>query len=261
MGAVSHHLEAAGLATTGISLIREQTERMRIPRALWVPFELGRPFGAPDQPDFQRRVLRASLALLERTDGPVVLADFADEAPTGPDEGPWVCPISFHPSPSTEPDLVAAVKAEIGSLAPWAELGPSRPPTSGLQLPEIVDLLHRLADPDGTTAGGDQGRLLIESVRLAADDLRAWYLDAAVRQPGRAPSAELARWFWRDTAAARLLGALAGRLVDHHDPVVRGWAARGLVPRDHWDAIVPRPASDGEPEPRSPEPPPGAQGR
>ena len=28
---------------------------MRLPRFLWVPFELGRPFGAPNEPDFQRR--------------------------------------------------------------------------------------------------------------------------------------------------------------------------------------------------------------
>jgi len=31
-----------------------------------VPFELGRPFGAPDEPDFQRRVLRDLLGLLAR---------------------------------------------------------------------------------------------------------------------------------------------------------------------------------------------------
>ena len=60
--------------------MRENTERMQLPRFLWVPFELGRPFGAPNEPDFQRRVLRAALALLERDDGPVILEDFPDEA-------------------------------------------------------------------------------------------------------------------------------------------------------------------------------------
>ena len=69
------------MATTGISLIREQTEAMRLPRFLWVPFELGRPFGAPNESEFQRRVLLEALELLERSDGPVVLADFADDAP------------------------------------------------------------------------------------------------------------------------------------------------------------------------------------
>ena len=66
MGAVAHYLEARGVPTTSISLVRENTVLIRPPRALWVPFPLGRPFGAPHAPDFQRRVLRRALALLAR---------------------------------------------------------------------------------------------------------------------------------------------------------------------------------------------------
>ena len=123
VGAVSHYLEAAGIATTGISLVREQTEAMRLPRFLWVPFELGRPFGAPHEPDFQRRVLHDALALLERPDGPVVLEDFPDDHAAGDDEAVWACPISFAPRPRTSPTSSAATRRELGQLAPWAELG------------------------------------------------------------------------------------------------------------------------------------------
>ena len=97
------------MATTGISLIREQTEAMRLPRFLWVPFELGRPFGAPHKPDFQRRVLREALELLEHSDGPVVLADFADDAPVTDDEMVWACPISFAPEAEPGPHLIEAM--------------------------------------------------------------------------------------------------------------------------------------------------------
>ena len=82
MNALAHFLEEAGIATTGISLIREHTMRMQSPRGLAVPFEPGRPFGAPNEPDFQRRVLKAALDLLPRMDGPV-LEDFPD-GPPGP---------------------------------------------------------------------------------------------------------------------------------------------------------------------------------
>ena len=75
MGGLAHFLEDEGLATTHISLVRPQTENTRPPRALWVPFELGRPMGAPNEPEFQTRVLRAALALLERVDGPVVVGE------------------------------------------------------------------------------------------------------------------------------------------------------------------------------------------
>ena len=93
MSALGHYIETAGIATTGISLVRDHTERMRPPRALWVPFELGRPFGAPGDAGFQHRVLAAALALLDAPSGPV-LADFPDDAPTSTapgEESPQWC--------------------------------------------------------------------------------------------------------------------------------------------------------------------------
>ena len=62
VGGLAHYFEDEGLSTTQISLIRVHTERIQPPRALWVPFDLGRPIGAPDNPDFQTRVVRAALS-------------------------------------------------------------------------------------------------------------------------------------------------------------------------------------------------------
>ena len=64
MGALGHFLEREGIPTAGISLVREHTEIVRPPRALWVTFELGRPLGKPDDAAFQTRVLRAQLDML-----------------------------------------------------------------------------------------------------------------------------------------------------------------------------------------------------
>ncbi len=95
MGGLSHYIEEEGVATTQISLIREHSEIIRPPRALWVPFELGRPLGPPNDPAFQARVLVSVLMLLEASEGPV-LQDFPEDAPA--DEayaGPVACPIPF----------------------------------------------------------------------------------------------------------------------------------------------------------------------
>ena len=95
MSALGHFVESAGIATTQISLIREHSERIRPPRALWVPYELGRPFGVPGDAAFQTGVLRAVLALLEAPAGPV-LADYPVEAPAADSdasESGWACPI------------------------------------------------------------------------------------------------------------------------------------------------------------------------
>ena len=77
MSALAHYLEAEGVPAVAISLIRLHTEKVRPPRALWVPFELGRPLGAPNDQAFQTRVIAAALGLLEAASGPVVLAGFS----------------------------------------------------------------------------------------------------------------------------------------------------------------------------------------
>ena len=82
-------MEEEGLPTTQISLVREHTEKIKPPRALWVPFELGRPLGPPNDAAFQKRVLIAALKLLEASGGPV-LEDYPEDAPGGGESvGPW----------------------------------------------------------------------------------------------------------------------------------------------------------------------------
>ena len=62
----------SGISTTSISLVREHTEKVKPPRALWVPFPFGHAFGRPNDPELQHRVLRAALDLLEEPVGPVL---------------------------------------------------------------------------------------------------------------------------------------------------------------------------------------------
>ena len=78
MSALGHYIEEEGIATVAIATVRPQAERTRPPRALWVPFELGRPFAPPSDPAFQKQVILAALRLLEAEAGPVLPA-----APTG----------------------------------------------------------------------------------------------------------------------------------------------------------------------------------
>ena len=72
MGALANFIERAGVATASISLIREQSEAVRPPRALWVPFALGRPFGSADDPAFQKDVMRAALGMLATATEPTI---------------------------------------------------------------------------------------------------------------------------------------------------------------------------------------------
>ena len=116
--------------------MREHTEIVRPPRALWVTFELGRPLGIPDDPPFQRRVAKAALDLLARTDGPI-LADYPEDVPEVTDFSGWACPINLAPS---QTDSLAA---EIDRLATWydqsvARQGRTTVGVSGLDMPDEI---------------------------------------------------------------------------------------------------------------------------
>jgi hypothetical protein len=65
-------IEREGIATVSISLLREVTSVIKPPRALFVNFPMGHPLGAPNRPELQHRVIAAALALLQRSDAPVL---------------------------------------------------------------------------------------------------------------------------------------------------------------------------------------------
>jgi hypothetical protein len=72
VGLIQRAIEYAGITTVSISLLREITEKIRPPRALFVPFPLGYPLGEPNNPNLQLRIMRAAFSLLSRSDIPVL---------------------------------------------------------------------------------------------------------------------------------------------------------------------------------------------
>jgi hypothetical protein len=74
---ISAELERQGISTVTLLLLREVGEKVRPPRALFVPFPHGYPLDRPDDPPRQRAVLEAALRLLEDPSArPPVLVDY-----------------------------------------------------------------------------------------------------------------------------------------------------------------------------------------
>jgi hypothetical protein len=225
--------------------VRDNTERLQPPRFLWTPFELGRPFGAPNEPDFQTRVLRAALALFDEPGPPPVLLDFPDDAP-GPsaDMTGWTCPIPLPPVlPNSESDasesIKDAVEAEINQLSPWRQLavetrGRTVTGVLGVPIEEIIQFLcgfRETVDANYNPAPLKPGMPLGENVRQACEELKSFYMEAATAKPGAASSRDLADWFWGDTAAGTLLLSLHPIMLAHRDPDIRDIAQSQLAPR------------------------------
>jgi hypothetical protein len=222
---VARRLEESGLVTTSVSLIREHTEKLKPPRALWVPFPFGLPLGHPDDVAEQRAVLDAVFALLDEKDGPV-LADFAGEL--ADDETGTAIQASAVEQAAVTLGLADEVTAMRRYWEQWTErTGRSAVGVSGVapvKFRGVVRFLESYAD------GGDRDlpergdTALPLFVRYCVDDLRAMYLEARlVMKPGEAP-ADTQRWFWGETALGAFLRILRDVMNASDDEPTRGCA-------------------------------------
>ncbi len=220
MGGLAIYFEEDGLATTQISLIRIHSERTHPPRALWVPFELGRPLGLPNDPAFQKRVMRAAFALLDAEQGPV-LVNYAEDVPAsaaGQDADAMngmVCLIDLLKLPDkTAPtsEIGVALMKEVAALQPWYDLAvTSRRRTtvgpSGLSAVEAGKYLAAFLEDQATQCPRDDmppARVL----KLAYEDLKAYYTEAITAQPGFGTSKRVEDWLFRETVLGTALWRL-----------------------------------------------------
>jgi hypothetical protein len=235
VGALGHYLEREGVPTAQVSLIREQTAAIKPPRALWVPFMLGRPFGVPNNAAFQRRVLLQLLHLFDAKAGPV-LEDFPHEAPV--DEGDvagYACPVSFGAAAAATNDLGTALLDEIRQLGTWHDLarkrrGRSTVGISGMSIEAAARLVSSVTN-DPTVKNPQPENSLGTVLKRCCDDIKAYYFEAAGAQPGQLSAKAIDHWFWHETAAGRVFLRLHAIGRAHPDKSVASVADRSLVPR------------------------------
>lgn len=247
---ISHYLQRNGIPTTTISLIREHTEYARQPRALWVPFPLGRPFGVADDPDFQRDVLRSALRLLETATEPTI-EDYPHDAPDSGGDGVWSCSIQL-PEPEVS-DLEAALRAEVDLLTPWYEEARRRRgrTTVGIsgarpeEIDKVVSFLVAIAEGSGfkqipaTAEGPNWNHPLPMLVRFVVEDLRAFYQEAVTSQEGTKPPSQhdMHSWIFDQTALGRAIVQIGHQIAADEEPRLK--MIRGLiVPEGFWTGDV-----------------------
>jgi len=235
VSALGHYLEDEGIATVAISLIRPQTENTKPPRALWVPFELGRPFGPPRDPAFQKRVVLAALRLLERETGPVVIEDFPDDDPRAQTDPAWHPP--FTPAaaaPGPADSLATRLEAEVVLLRSGHQrwFAQHRRTTVGLSGLPIGECARYVAEwlRGGTPPSPREGFSAPLILRFAVDDLKAYILEAGAVGAAKPSSRQLGDWFWNETAAGTAIHGLRAALQASDDERLKLIAGNFMVP-------------------------------
>ena len=224
MCALGHRLEERGFSTVALASVRAQAEKTRPPRALWTAAMLGRPVGEPQDPAFQLRIVRAALALLERSDGPVILEDFPDDPPNWTDTPAWVAPVT---SPS------GGFAAELAGILPLWRAAQARFGRTSVGLSfQTPDAWPAFAEAvlEGGLPSVPQLETTALSLRFLCDDIKALYGGAA-QAVGPPPSArQVDTWFWRRTAAGGMLRDLRTVAMASENNALKTVGGRFFVP-------------------------------
>jgi hypothetical protein len=229
------------MQTTQISLVRKHTEEMKPPRALFVPFELGRPFGPPNNTDLQKSVLFDALKLLERNDGPIIedfVSSLLDVNRDHEENEGWACPVNLAKPGKNLTNihkLSHDLKQEIVLLRPWYQ--ESIKLSGGRRLDgltpyspeEIIDLLISFVEnPQIKSFLSNQP--IHRALKLTSDDLKHFYFQAALARPNNITDGELGNWFYGETLAGKLLIQIRSICLDHQNESLKLIGKSNFVP-------------------------------
>ena len=219
MSVLARVFEAAGLTTVAIALVREHAERVRPPRALWVPFYFGYALGKPDDPEFQHQVIAAMLATLDAESGPA-LADYPEEAgPIGMPQASEVVAAATNGNGNAAKPLDAAgeITALRGYYERWQEQrGRTAVGITGIpqrRFRGIVRFLEAYAESDDADMDERPADVSVpQFARYCADDLKAFCYEARMAQRPNDGESDVHRWFWGETAVGALIDSITQRL-------------------------------------------------
>ena len=218
MSVLARVFESAGLTTVAIALVREHAQRVRPPRALWVPFYFGYALGKPDDPHFQHQVLAALLATLDADAGPV-LADFPEAAgPIGLPQASEVAAASNANGNAAKPlDAAAEITALRAYYERWREQrGRTAVGITGIpqrRFRSIIRFLEAYAESDSADMDERPADVSVpQFARYCADDLKAFCCEARMAQRPNDSETDLHCWFWAETAVGALIHRIAQRL-------------------------------------------------
>lgn len=109
--------------------------------------------------------------------------------------------------------LLAVFEDEFSQMRSWYDLarekrGRTTASTSASGVEKLIDTVTGFVRT-GSIVGGADEIAQSTALRIAVEDLKAYYFEAVSIQPGQpTDSKPLAEWFWGQTAAAKVIGKI-----------------------------------------------------
>ncbi len=223
-----------------VGFVREHIERYKPPRALWLNFPMGRPMGKPNDPDYQKKVIRAAFELLDSNSGPV-LEDFQDVIPVRDGRMGYAIPPEYVFSVDDVGDvdaLLAEVQAEVAELRPAydkaiAARGRTTVGASELEITHLAE--HIAAFVKGEKRRSPcKGLSPIPGLKLVIEDLQAYYTEAWTHRDGIDDIEQSGERFWMQSKAGLLIMWLEAVSLESDDKVLRQVVDMSLVTPRFW---------------------------
>ncbi len=202
---------------------------------------MGHPLGAPDDPAFQKRVLKDVLALLESPGPPPVLVDYPEDEPENDEITVLSCPVNFALSADETEDadpMLTALHREMTAMRPWYDMAVNKRKrttvgVSTIDLEKLGDFIYAFVkgeEPENPVADTP----VVYTLKYAVEDLKSYYIEGITAQPGQsgASSQVLQDWFWEETVAGKVLLELKKVCEASSDRMMSMVGSHFVVPGD-----------------------------
>lgn len=152
---------------------------------------------------------------------------------------PLACPVNFQTrqdSGSTTDTMLEALQGELSTMQTWYDLACEKsagttPGISGLTIQQVKDLFTDFISGKIESQDSNDGKIS-DLLRLASEDLKAFYFKAVSAQPGQSTDVTvLADWFWGDTYAALCINEVRKSCLTREDNDMQLAGKLLLIPR------------------------------
>ena len=240
MCGLAHYFESEGLSTVLVGFIREHMIAMRPPRSLFLDFPMGRTMGKPNNPKFQKKVIRAAFALLNQDCGPII-EDFPEVIPVSRGRMSYAVPpdLVLNVQEIGNPEVILAeVRAELEALRPDYDTavvarGRTTVGASGLSIEELAPFVVKFLNGE-IPQSPRKGMPAIPLLKLAVEDLEAYYTETWTYRDNIDDLELMGKWFWEESKAGRLLLLLEAVAVASENNVMLQIVEMSLMTPRFW---------------------------